>query len=284
VEVKNLNSYTALKRAVEHEIAEQPARWLADRREMGPGMKTTRGWDDVRGVTVPQRSKEDAHDYRYFPDPDLPPVAIDEAWRARVVQSLPELPVSRMRRYACELSLSGREAQALVEERAVCELFEGALDALCAWGVERVRSARVAANLVLQAAARLAHERGVDVPALGLTAPGLAALGLLRERGRVNNQAVEILLPLLPDLPAGDAPAALESLAGERGLLTVRDERALEQWVERAIAENPQAVKDVREGKQAAMGRLVGAVMRIAGGQADGRAVREALLRRLGGG
>ncbi len=281
-EVKNLNSFTALRRAVEHEIAEQPGRWVADGREAGPGTKTTRGWDDVRGVTFVQRSKEDAHDYRYFPDPDLPPVVVDEAWRARLAESLPELPVHRMRRYASEFAISGREAQALVEERPVCELFENTTDEMVRHGVERVRAARVAANLILQAAARLAHDRGVEPSALGLTAPALAALGVLRERGRVNNQAVDTLLPLLADLPAGDPVAALEALAGARGLITVRDDRVLEEWVERAIAENPQAAHDVRAGKHAALGRLVGAVMKIAAGRADGKDVREALLRRLG--
>jgi len=285
VEVKNLNSYTALKRAIEHEVFEQPARWLADGRRMGPGMKSTRGWDDARGVTFLLRSKEDAHDYRYFPDPDLPPVVVDEAWRARLAATIPELPASRMRRYAHEFALSGKDAQALVEDRGTCEVFEGAIDSMASLGVERIRAGRVAANLIMQSAARLAHERGVEIGDLGLTGAGLAALGVLRERGRINNQAVDPLVALLAgSMPAGDALGAVEALARTQGLLIVRDESAIEGWVERAIGENPRAAEDVRAGKEAAVGRLVGAVMKLAGGQADGKVVREAILRRLGSG
>src|SRR5690606_32980869 len=92
VEIKNLNSFRAVKAAIEHEFEEQPKRWMKDGRVMGPGAKRTRGWDDVRLVTVEQREKEDAHEYRYFPDPDLLPVVIDAEWRERVRGAMPELP------------------------------------------------------------------------------------------------------------------------------------------------------------------------------------------------
>jgi aspartyl-tRNA(Asn)/glutamyl-tRNA(Gln) amidotransferase subunit B len=295
VEVKNLNSFTALKHAVDHEIDEQPRRWREDGRVAGPGMKTTRGWDDARGRTFLQRSKEDAHDYRYFPDPDLPPVVVDSAWVARLRERLPEPPLARMRRYADELALAGREAQALAEERGVCALYEGALEAMSLLGVPRLRAGKVAANLVLQSAAKLANERGVGAEALGLNPAAVGAAGVLRERGALNNQALDALIAALA-APAGsaeaeagagadaDAPSALarvEALAGDLGLLTVRDDAALDRWVDEAIAANPQPAADVRAGKQAALGRLVGAVMKLSGGTADGMAARESLLRKL---
>ena len=119
VEIKNLNSFRALKGAVEYEQKHQAARWQEDGKEMGPGAKTTRGWDDSGMRTFVQREKEDAHDYRYFPDPDLLPVRVSEAWLDRVRDRLPELPHDRAARYRAECGLSAKEAAALVDERDV---------------------------------------------------------------------------------------------------------------------------------------------------------------------
>ncbi len=117
VEIKNLNSFRALGEAVAYELREQPRRWLEDGRVMGPGAKSTRGWDAERGVSVLQREKEDAHDYRYFPDPDLPPVFVDGAWLEGVRAGVGEALLSRMDRYAAEAGVGGAEATALAEER-----------------------------------------------------------------------------------------------------------------------------------------------------------------------
>ncbi|MEK6701870.1 MAG: Asp-tRNA(Asn)/Glu-tRNA(Gln) amidotransferase subunit GatB, partial [Planctomycetota bacterium] len=149
VEVKNLNSFKSLKGAVEFELADQPRRWLGDRKEMGKGMKVTRGWDDDRGVTFVQREKEDAHDYRYFPDPDLPPVVVSEEWRERLRAGLPELPHVRLRRYVKQYDLDTKEAAALVEEPGTRELYEAAIEAMVGLAVPASRAGRLAANLLL---------------------------------------------------------------------------------------------------------------------------------------
>src|SRR5690606_21083073 len=116
-EVKNLNSFRSVRLAIEHELAEQPKRWLEDGRELGPGTKRTMGWDDARAVTLPQRGREDAHEYRYFPDPDLLPLTVERARVEQVRAQLPELPAALVRRHVDEFALPPRQAGALVEER-----------------------------------------------------------------------------------------------------------------------------------------------------------------------
>jgi len=282
VEIKNLNSFKALKGAIEYELADQPRRWLHDHRVMGKGTKVTRGWDDARGQTVVQREKEDAHDYRYFPDPDLPPVYVDEAWQGRVRERIPELPMARLRRYMEQFGLGVKEAAALVEERDVCLFYELCVEDLVKLKVERSRAGKVAANMLLQAGARRANERGVQMNELGITPANVAAIGRLREDGRISNQAADELFGVLAE-PEQSVRGA-EEVAGERGLLIVKDDAALEKWVDEVIAANPKAAEDVRAGKVAAAGRLVGEVMKLAGGKVDAKGVREAVLRKLGAG
>ncbi len=288
-EVKNLNSFRSLRGAIEHELAEQPRRWLEDGREHGggggagfAGGKTTRGWDDVRGVTFLQREKEEAHDYRYFPDPDLPPLRIPASWRDAVAERLPELPLARVRRYLTEYAFSTKEAEALVDEPATCLLFEAAREAAQDLGVLSTRAARQAANFVLQNAMKRANERGVSVAELGVSAQQIAAIIKMREDGAISSTAADELFGLLCEpVHAGADPAAL---AEQRGMLIVRDDAAVDAWIDAAIAEHAKAAEDVRAGKMQAIGRLVGAVMKASGGAVDAAEVRERILKRLGGG
>lgn len=296
VEVKNLNSFKSVKSAIEYEAAQQPARWLRDGRVFGPGTKQTRGWNEHaapeagpgRGATVLQREKEDAHDYRYFPDPDLPPVRIDEAWKAGVRERIPELPLARFRRYMDEFGLGPKEAAALIDERDVCFFFERSLSCMEALGLSHARAGKLAANLLLQSGAKRANELQREVHELGAQAEDIAALGVLREQGKLNNQNVDELFGVLCESPTGlrqpgESLARVEEMAAQRGMLVVRDEGAMNAWIDAALAEQAQAAADVRAGKQAAIGRLVGAAMKHAGGKADAKALREAILARLSG-
>ncbi len=281
VEIKNLNSFKALRSAIEFELADQPRRWQQNGRVMAAGAKTTRGWDDARGVTFIQREKEDAPDYRYFPDPDLVPVTVDAAWREAVRGRVPELPHQRLARYTREYALQSKEAAALTEERDTCLLYELAIEEMVAVGIERSRAGRVAANLLLQSGAKRANERGVEIHALGVGPAQIAQIARLREDGRIGSNAADELFGLMTG--ASDARAVdVEPLARERGLLIVRDDAAMDRWCDEAIASNPQAAADVRAGKMQAVGRLVGAAMKASGGQADAKALRERLLARLG--
>src|SRR5690606_22271876 len=130
VEVKNLNSFRALRGAIEHEFERQQREWIETGRVMAPGAKSTRGWDDVRMVTVLQREKEEAHDYRYFPDPDLIPVVVTDEWRDRVRATIPELPHRRMIRYIRAYGLSIKDAQQLIDDPAVCDFYEACVAAI----------------------------------------------------------------------------------------------------------------------------------------------------------
>ncbi len=273
VEVKNLNSFRAVRGAIDYELREQPRRWQQERREMGPGAKSTRGWDDDRQVTTPQREKEDAHDYRYFPCPDLLPVAIDEAHVERLRAQQPELPHYRSRRYRDELGLGPKEAAALVAEPATSDFAHEAIS------VAGPDHARTAANLILQTCFKLANERGVAPERLGVTPQQLAGVARLRDEGQVSAQAADQLVSALRDVDEDPAVAA-ERL----GLVTVSDTGQLGAWVDEVLAdpENAQSVEDLKAGKQAAIGRLIGGVMQKSGGQADAKAVRAMILEKLG--
>jgi aspartyl-tRNA(Asn)/glutamyl-tRNA(Gln) amidotransferase subunit B len=285
VEVKNLNSFKAVRGAIEFEARDQIERWQKDGREFGLGTKQTRGWDDARAVTVLQREKEDAHDYRYFPDPDLLPVTIDDMWIARTRASIPELPVARLRRYVDEFGLGVKEAAALVDERDECFFYEDVIATSELLGVPRARAGKAVANVLLQSGAKRANERASEtgesvlISHLGITAAQVASIVSMREQGTLGaNRADELFGKLCePGHRAVDAA----KLAEELGMLIVRDEGALVKWCETAINEQPQAAADVRAGKDAAIGRLVGAAMKASAGQGDAKVIREKLIAML---
>ncbi len=305
VEVKNLNSFKSLRAAIEFELREQPRRWEQDRVEFAPGTKTTRGWDDVKLETFVQREKEEAHDYRYFPDPDLPPVVVRDEWRRRVAERVPELPLDRARRYIADFALSPKEAAAITDERDDCLFYEAVIDAAVLRGVERSRAGRVAANFVLHNGQKRANERTralgatgepVLVSALGITPAQVAGIIALRESGKLSAAGADELFGLLcsaepvaqgfayqtPGRGGSEAPNAdPEQVATRRGLIIVVDEAALDAWCDAAIAAEPASVAAFREGNVAALGRIVGAAMKLAAGKADAKAVRERLERKL---
>jgi len=281
VEVKNLNSFKSLHGAIEFEFKRQIEQWQADGQTHGPGQKTTRGWDDAKQCTFLQRSKEDEQDYRYFPDPDLPPVHISEVWMQEVRARLPELPAARRGRYQRDYGLSLVEAATLTAERDVTEFYQSCIEAFVA---RRERAAAPlgatqAAKWLLNAGAKRANERGVTIDQLGITPAHIAAIIDLRERGAVGSGAADELFGLLCE-PAL-AKADVETLARERGLLAVRDEAQVQRWIDEAIAAQPQAAADFVAGKEVALGRLVGHVMKLSKGQADAAAVQASLRQRL---
>ena len=278
VEIKNLNSFRALRGAIEHEATRQVDAWLEDGRVMGPGAKTTRGWDDERLVTLLQREKEDAHDYRYFPEPDLVEVEIDDAWMDAIRAELPELPMARRARYEHDYGLLAKDARVLVGDRDLCRFFESCQAEAAALGMPGPDAGAEVAKILLNAGAKRANERGVGIHELGIAAARVAGLAKLRAEGSIDAQGGDALFGLLCD--RDEDP---KELAEREGLLKIRDDAALDRWVEEAIEANPAAADDVRGGKQAAVGRLVGHVMKASGGAADAKEARERLLARLGG-
>jgi len=279
VEIKNLNSFRALEGAIRHEHQRQIEAWHVDRLEKESGNKSTRGWDDANGRTFLQRSKEEAQDYRYFPEPDLVPVEVDDAWLERVRAEIPELPQARFRRFVDELGLATKDAATLVEERATCEFFEKCVLAAIDRAGDGSNSAELAqavSKLLLNAGAKRANEQGQRVDELGISAGQVAELVDLRVRETVGSSASDELFGLLCETRE-DA----ESVAAGHNLLQVRDESQLAAWCDEAIAAEPQAARDVAEGKDQAIGRLIGRVMKISHGQADAKAVRQALIEKL---
>ena len=275
VEVKNLNSFKAVKGAIEYEATAQVDRWREDGKVMGPNAKSTRGWDDVKCVTVLQREKEDAHDYRYFPDPDLVPVVVDDAWRERVRAEITELPLARRARYVGTYGLEEKDAAALVEDREPCIFFESCVAELGG----TAKAGYAAGKFLLNQLAKRANELGTGLHAAGLTAKQVAGIVTLRESGALGAQNVDALVAAIAGTP-DDAKAAAE----KAGLLVVRDDAALDGWIDQAIAANEQAAADVRAGKMAAIGRIVGSVMKLAGGKVDAKTVNERIVSRLQGG
>ena len=279
-EVKNLNSFRSVQGAIEHELAEQPGRWRADGLVMGPGSKTTRGWDDARGVTYTMREKEDAHDYRYFPDPDIPTLPLDQAWIDEIGAGLPELPTDRLERWRSQLGVDPADGTVLIEEWADAELFDEAVKEAATSGLGRKEAGRQVSNVVLQQLARVANERSVRIADLGVSAGQIAAIAHLRSADAISAANAGRLAEKLadPDYAGRDA----EGVAEYEGWLIVRDEGAMTAWVDEVIAEHPEIVEQIRGGKQQAVGRLIGEVMGKSGGTADAKGVREMLLERIG--
>jgi aspartyl-tRNA(Asn)/glutamyl-tRNA(Gln) amidotransferase subunit B len=270
VEIKNLNSFRALHGAISHEYRRQIDEWLETKREMGAGEKSTRGWDDVKMVTVLQREKEDAHDYRYFPDPDLVGVAADEAMVERLRADMPELPMAKLDRYLNEVGLSDADAKQLVDEPTLCRFYEQV--------AELTGEPRRSAAILLNQGMQLANARETSIDRCGFSAQQAADVLKLSMDDKINNQAVGRLLEMCCDT---DEDAA--TLAEREGLLQVSDDSALEGWVDQVLADqkNAKIVEDIKGGKDKAIGALLGQIMKLSKGQANPKAVREIILSKV---
>ncbi len=273
VEIKNLNSFKALYGAVQYEYERQVEEWLETGRVQGRGEKRTRGWDDVKQVTVLQREKEDAHEYRYFPDPDLVPVVVSDEWLESVRQQLPELPAARQQRYVDDLGLKPIDARTIIEEPTLTRFFEEVLIT----GIEPRR----AAAMLLNYGAKRANERNVRIDELGITPQQVGEIAALQEADKISSSAADELFALCCE--EAHRGAAVEQLAQQRGLLQVSDTAALEGYVDQVLgdAKNAKAVADIQGGKAAAIGALIGQVMKLSKGQANPKLVTELIKQKL---
>jgi len=274
VEVKNLNSFKSVRSAIAYEEERHLAAWREDGDYVfGKAPNENRGWDDERGVTEFQRGKEGAHDYRYFPDPDLVPMVVDGALLADIRKTLPELPAARQFRFITALGLSEKDAETILTERSAADSFEAVLAAGA--------PVDVAAKQFINVWLKLANDNSVSVAALGVSADRMAELAKMTADGTINRSATAPLAEAM--LSCSEPP---RKLADEMGLIQVQDTGATAVWVEQAFAENAQAVQDARENPKkakAAAGFLRGQVMKISGGKADPRLVGDLIERRLGG-
>jgi aspartyl-tRNA(Asn)/glutamyl-tRNA(Gln) amidotransferase subunit B len=270
IEIKNMNSMRSVERAIAHEI-ERQARVL----DGGGSLRMeTRGWDEAAQATYLMRPKEEENDYRYFPEPDLPPLATTPEWLAEISSRLPELPAARRARYQKDLGLSAYDAGVIVNDSAASELFEGSL-AAAGSGVP----AKQVANWVTGEFMRLAKGEGSDAEGgrLGQVDPAeLAKLVKLVADGAISGTNAKQVFA--EHFSSG---AAVASIVEARGFHQISDAGALGAAVEKVLAENPAAVADYRAGKGAAIGFLVGQVMKATRGQANAAMVQSALRERL---
>ena len=266
VEIKNLNSVRSLERALRYE--EERQRAALERGE--PLVQETRHFDEETGATHTLRSKEEAFDYRYFPEPDLPPLEPDRAWVKGLEAELPELPAARRERYVTELGLRPEQARIVAGSPAAA----GFLEATIALGADPAS----AANWITQDLAGLLNTARIELAAARVTPRHVADLVALVADGTISGTGAKQLLE--EAFETGDAAGAIME---RRGLRQVVDTSALEAWVDEAIAENPGPVEQFRGGKEGALNAVLGQVIKKSGGSANPQAARELLLQRLSG-
>jgi aspartyl-tRNA(Asn)/glutamyl-tRNA(Gln) amidotransferase subunit B len=270
-EVKNMNSFRSVERAVAFEI-ERQARALDDGERV---VQETRGWDDDRGLTYTMRTKEDSHDYRYFPEPDLPPLRADPAWLEAIRAGLPELPAARRGRYRDALGLSAYDAAVLVADTEATTVFEAALLA------EPDLAPKAVANWVIGEVLRLVGSAGGGVGRRRVPVDGaqLGRLVRLVGEGAISSSSAKAVLER-----HATTREPVDAIVADLGLRQISDRDALAGIIDAVLAANPAAVEDVRAGKDQATGFLVGQVMKATRGQAQASAVQALLRERLGRG
>ncbi len=272
VEVKNMNSLRAVFRSLEYEIKRQ----IEVLESGGTVAQETRGWLEDRGVTVSQRSKEYANDYRYLPEPDLPPLLISPEWVDEVRASLPELPDERRERLQRDYGLSPYDASLLTASRRTADYFEEAVAAKSLEGDALQARAKAIANLVNSELARLLNAAGIELWESKVTAPALSQLvDLVDDRTVSSTQAKQVLEEMF------ESGATPKAVVESRGLSQVTDEGAILSAVQEALDNNPQAVEDYLGGKENAAKFLVGQVMKATRGRAAPATVNQLLEEQL---
>jgi aspartyl-tRNA(Asn)/glutamyl-tRNA(Gln) amidotransferase subunit B len=272
-EIKNLNSFRAVKLALDYEIKRQ-ARLL----DAGEKIRQeTMGWDDVRGVTVVQRSKEEAHDYRYFPEPDLPPLVVSREWVEEIRATLPELPDARRNRFMADYGLSRYDAGVLVGDKAVAEYYEACVAAAerREGGGRRV-SPKSIANWVTGELFRFMRSAELDIDAVKITPAHLVDLIALVEGGTITGSAGKEVFSVV--FETGRSPG---EIVEERGMKQISDADQLSGIVDQVIATNPDPVAQYLGGKDTAIRFLIGQVMRATRGQANPGLAEELLRHKL---
>ena len=264
-EMKNLNSFKAIAHAIEGERQRQ-IELLEAGREV---VQETRRWDDNKESSYAMRSKEDAQDYRYFPEPDLVPIVIGDEWIEKIRERQPELRDEKLKRYENEFGIPAYDAGLITESRKTAELFEKTA-ALCG-------KPKKAANWFIGETFRLMKDRGMEPEDLTFSPEHLAKLIDMTDAGTVS---ASVAKKVFEQIFAEDVDP--EKYVEENGLKTVNDESAIRDAVEKVIAENPQAVADYKGGKEKAFGALMGQSMRALKGKADAAAVRAMLTELLG--
>jgi aspartyl-tRNA(Asn)/glutamyl-tRNA(Gln) amidotransferase subunit B len=264
VELKNLNSFRFLQKALEFEIDRQIAAIEAGETIV----QETRLWNEREGKTVTMRSKEEAHDYRYFPEPDLPPLVIADAMIDRLRAELPELPEARRRRFVDEYELSFDDAVQLTDSRNMADYFEAV--------ARDCGNAKAASNWILNELMREIKSAALDISASQVSAESLAAMIKMIDDGGISGKmAKDVLVQMFQS--GKSAGEIVRAMGGSQ----VSDQDAIKVFVDRAISENPKQLEQYRAGKTSLVGFFVGQVMKLSGGRANPQVVNEVLKKTL---
>ncbi|MBE1446643.1 Asp-tRNA(Asn)/Glu-tRNA(Gln) amidotransferase subunit GatB [Paenibacillus sp. OAS669] len=251
-ELKNMNSFRGVQKGLEYEEWRQ-----ADILDSGGEVvQETRRWDEAQGKTLTMRSKEEAHDYRYFPDPDLVRLYIDDEWKARVRASIPELPDTRKTRYVSEYSLPSYDAEVITSSIKLADFFEESL--------KYTQDAKAVSNWIMGDLLGYLNANNLEFQDVKVTGKGLGEMIGLIEKGTISNKIAKTVFKAM--METGKAP---QTIVEEQGLVQISDEGAIKAVVEQVVANNPQSVADFKAGKDKAVGFLVGQVMKETKGKAN---------------
>lgn len=259
-ELKNMNSFRGVLKGLEYEEYRQ-AEILDDG---GVVVQETRRWDESQGKTLSMRGKEEAHDYRYFPDPDLVKVYIDEEWKNRIRKTIPELPDARKERYTSEYGLPSYDAEVITSSKPLADLFEDSL--------KYTKDAKTVSNWMMGELLGYLNSSNLELSEVKLTGQGLGEMIGLIEKGTISTKIAKTVFKEM--LESGKLP---QQIVEEKGLVQISDEGAIKAIVEQVVAANPQSVEDYKAGKQKAIGFLVGQVMKESRGKANPAMVNKLL-------
>jgi len=265
-EIKNLNSFKAVKLALEYEVQRQ----IKILNENGKIIQQTRLWDDKKGVTVAMRSKEEAHDYRYFPEPDLVPFIFDSKDIKEVKDNLPELPVQRRKRFISDFGLSEYDANVLTQDKELSDYFQE-----CA---KEYNKPKMVANWLLSDIAAVMNNKSKGIKDLNLTVKNLVDMLKMIDSGAISGKIAKDILVYMIETgkPAKD-------IVEEKGLKQISDDKAITDAAEKVLKENPKAVEDFKRGKDTVLVFLVGQLMRQTKGKANPEMANKILREKLGG-
>jgi aspartyl-tRNA(Asn)/glutamyl-tRNA(Gln) amidotransferase subunit B len=265
-ELKNMNSFRNVQRALDYEVKRQ--QYLVENGQKI--LQETRLWDDAQGVTNPMRSKEEAHDYRYFPDPDLVPILIDDAWVENIRRELPELPLAKRERFIKEYQIPAYDAGVLTADKALAQYYEDVVK-LCG-------KPKQASNWVMGDVLRFLNEEKRDIRQCSITAKALADMIKLIEEGMISGKMAK---DIIEDMyKTGLSP---QKIIEEKGLVQITDEGELAKTITTIMKANPNQLKDYRGGKEKLFGFFVGQVMKATQGKANPQMVNDLLKKMLAG-
>ncbi|MGG3309400.1 Asp-tRNA(Asn)/Glu-tRNA(Gln) amidotransferase subunit GatB [Paenibacillus lautus] len=265
-ELKNMNSFRGVQRGLEYEQYRQTE--VLD--EGGVIVQETRRWDEAQAKTFSMRGKEQAHDYRYFPDPDLVSVHISEEWKEAIRATIPELPDARKARYASEYGLPDYDAAVITSSKLLADFFEDSLN--------YTKDAKSVSNWIMGDLLGYLNSNNLELSEVKITGQGLGEMIGLIEKGTISSKIAKTVFKEM--LESGKLPA---QIVEEKGLVQISDEGAIKRIVEQVVANNPQSVEDYKAGKQKAIGFLVGQVMKESKGKANPALANKLLVEVLNG-